>query len=128
MTDLHARIAAIQLRHLQDDLDRDLRKCACGVTTETFEDQAAHVADMLIQELGLREEWTWTWPKTDEPDTPKWGVGLVVDTREEAIAEGDGRCRPAVRYITGGVPGQTYTVEVGSAITPIGRRKPRSER
>lgn len=56
-------------------------------------------AHAVIRELQLRQEWTWTWPRTNEPDT-EWGYGLIVDTREEAVIEGDGRSRPAHRYVT----------------------------
>jgi hypothetical protein len=60
---------------------------------------ADHLADMLIDQLGLRQEWTWAWPRTNQPDS-EIGYGFIVDSREEAAAEMDGRCHIVTRYAT----------------------------
>lgn len=57
------------------------------------------IADVLIAKLGLRQEWTWAWPRTDDPDG-ETGHGFIVDSREEAAAEMDGRCHIVTRYVT----------------------------
>lgn len=57
MTDgLRDRIAAVQLAHMGDQYEQDMGECPCGFKYSTTPELAAHVADAVIQELGLQQE------------------------------------------------------------------------
>lgn len=55
MTDLHARILAVQLTHLCDSYEQDMGQCPCGFESSTLSEWAAHVTDALLGELGRYE-------------------------------------------------------------------------
>lgn len=55
MTDLHARILAVQLTHLCDSYEQDMGQCPCGFEFSTLSEWAAHVTDALLGELGRYE-------------------------------------------------------------------------
>ena len=59
------------------------------------------LAHVLVSELGLTQEWTWSW---EIPKGSERKFGCIVDTREEAIEEGDSYMQPAHRYVTEWVP------------------------
>jgi hypothetical protein len=66
-------------------------RCFCGMGGQvdggvSAEDWRQHVAGLIQAALGLREEWTWSWPNGSAPGVP--GFGFSVDTREEAEMEG----------------------------------------
>jgi hypothetical protein len=74
--------------------------CSCPERVDN-NDHPKHVADQLITELGLRQEWTWAWPHANKADS-ETGYGFIVDSREEAEAgaDKDGRFHVVTRYIT----------------------------
>lgn len=90
MTDIRKLIADTITQHTHSG---DFEWCYCGKrlsTTQNWEEEwADHIADKLIETLGLTTEWTWTWPET-LTTSGQPGYGFSVDTREEAAAEGPG--------------------------------------
>lgn len=76
----------------------DLRTRIAAALVENFPIycDALEMADVLIRELGLTQQWTWTWMRGNgERDH-----GYAVDTREEAIEESGEHYQLAYRYVT----------------------------
>ena len=53
--DLRTRIAAVQRAHMGDPYEQDMGECPCGFRYSTTTELAAHIADMVIRELGRYE-------------------------------------------------------------------------
>lgn len=91
MSELRDRIAAVARNH---QLMTDCR-CRCGHTTGRWWAWTEHLADAVIRELKLREEWG----ALDEQDG-----GFLADTREE-LTVGRGETLKH-RYITDWEPAE----------------------
>lgn len=61
------RIAVVQLAHMPNQYEQDMGQCPCGFRYSLAGELAAHVANEVIAELGLREQRTQrsygNWPK-----------------------------------------------------------------
>ena len=118
--DLRAQIAMIQRAHVFCIVE-----CSCGYVidsihpsspdwkTDAEADWADHVADAVIRELALRQEWSVEYtPGGESPPMPQlyeWSCGheRITEHREQAqfdaatfTEEPDERAHPVSRYVT----------------------------
>jgi hypothetical protein len=94
-TDIQGRIVEVQRQHREELHEEGV--CICGWHADSETDYPNHVASVLVESLGLTQEWTWSWPHGIARNVP--GYGFSVGSREEAEAEG-GEYNIVSRYVT----------------------------
>lgn len=90
MSDIRARMKAVLREHECSyhwgGPDWDCAAEGCNASGGFWEEYAAHVADVLAEQLGLTQQWTWSWPSrltgTGEP-----GYGYPCESAEIAREE-----------------------------------------
>lgn len=95
MPDIQQRIAEIVCNAHSADTD------AWEITYDKGREHWLHVAEVLVSELRLTQEWTFSW---EIPKGSERRYGISCETREEATAEGEPYMDIVSRYFTEWVP------------------------
>ena len=89
MNDVTEQIAQVIDKHSPAGYYEGFVSCCCNTEQYTsFKANAIHVASEIVAALGLKQQFTWSWPASLIIDG-KRGYGYPVETRSQAEAEGD---------------------------------------